>query len=160
MEGDSNALSCECHPTGRADLHGLELSRCAGSLVSHFQRSNPMARTAFGLICAAHRIVGNLSRNGSIRGRHQQVRASLTSPSMTVFPVFQSSRLPHYPLRGLLDLHSRYGLHDRQVPCRTLYTEGFNSFVTSAVPPIATGWSDSCRAGFAPAERQRLCTAH
>ena len=26
--------------------------------------------------------------------------------------------------------------------------------------PIATGWSDSCRAGFAPAERQRLSTAH
>ncbi len=26
--------------------------------------------------------------------------------------------------------------------------------------PIATGWSDSCRAGFAPAEEWRLCTAH
>ena len=26
--------------------------------------------------------------------------------------------------------------------------------------PIATGWSDSCRAGFAPAEGQRLSTAH
>ena len=26
--------------------------------------------------------------------------------------------------------------------------------------PIATGWSDSCRAGFAPAERWRLLTAH
>ena len=25
--------------------------------------------------------------------------------------------------------------------------------------PIATGWSDSCRAGFAPAEEWRLCTA-
>jgi len=26
--------------------------------------------------------------------------------------------------------------------------------------PTATGWSDSCRAGFAPAEEQRLVTAH
>ena len=26
--------------------------------------------------------------------------------------------------------------------------------------PTATGWSDSCRAGFAPAEERRLCTAH
>jgi len=26
--------------------------------------------------------------------------------------------------------------------------------------PIATGWSDSCRAGFAPAEDWRLLTAH
>ena len=26
--------------------------------------------------------------------------------------------------------------------------------------PIATGWSDSCRAGFAPARRRRLPTAH
>ena len=31
-----------------------------------------------------------------------------------------------------------------------------NDFVTSIVAPIATGWSDSCGAGFAPAERQRL----
>ena len=26
--------------------------------------------------------------------------------------------------------------------------------------PTATGWSDSCRAGFAPAEEWRLVTAH
>src|SRR5574337_799276 len=39
---------------------------------------------------------------------------------------------------------------------RTLYTRGFSRFVTSTTAPIATGWSESCRAGFAPAERQRL----
>ena len=42
----------------------------------------------------------------------------------------------------------------------TLSIEGFNRFVTSTVAPIATGWSESCRAGFAPAERPCLCTAH
>ncbi|CDQ11467.1 protein of unknown function [Acidithiobacillus ferrivorans] len=41
-----------------------------------------------------------------------------------------------------------------------LYTGGFSRFVTSTTAPIATGWSDSCRAGFAPAERPCLCTAH
>jgi len=35
----------------------------------------------------------------------------------------------------------------------TLYTEGFSRIVTSATAPIATGWSDSCRAGFAPTEK-------
>jgi hypothetical protein len=45
-------------------------------------------------------------------------------------------------------------------PLRTLYTRGFSRFVTSTTALIATGWSESCRAGFAPAEKQRLCTAH
>ena len=47
-----------------------------------------------------------------------------------------------------------------KLPIATLYTEGFNSFVTSTVAPIATGWSDSCRVGFAPTENRRLSTAH
>jgi len=45
-------------------------------------------------------------------------------------------------------------------PFRTLYTEGFSRFVTSTTAPIATGWSERCRTGFAPAERPCLCTAH
>ncbi|GHU25880.1 hypothetical protein AGMMS50256_01510 [Betaproteobacteria bacterium] len=43
---------------------------------------------------------------------------------------------------------------------RTFYTRGFSRFVSSTTAPIASGWSESCRAGFAPAERQRLGTAH
>ena len=42
----------------------------------------------------------------------------------------------------------------------TLYTEGFDCFVTSTAAPIATGWSDSCQAGISPAEEPRLFTAH
>jgi hypothetical protein len=45
-------------------------------------------------------------------------------------------------------------------PCATLSTVGFSRFVTSSSATIATGWNDSCRAGFAPAENQRLVTAH
>jgi hypothetical protein len=41
-----------------------------------------------------------------------------------------------------------------------VYIEGFSRVVTSTTAPIATGWSDSCRVGFAPTERPCLCTAH
>jgi len=42
----------------------------------------------------------------------------------------------------------------------TLYTEGFSRFVASTTASIATGWSESCRMGFAPTERSCLSTAH
>lgn len=42
----------------------------------------------------------------------------------------------------------------------TLYTGGFSRFVASTAAPIATGWSESCRAGFAPAGKPCLRTAH
>ncbi len=45
-------------------------------------------------------------------------------------------------------------------PNVTLYTRGFSHFVTSMTAPIASGWSDSCRVGFAPTEERRLSTAH
>ena len=82
------------------------------------------------------------------------------SPVTTAFPVASPGRLPHHPFRGLLSVHSHYGLRGRQVPYRTLYTRGFSRFVTSTTAPVATGRSESCRAGFAPAGKQRLCTAH
>jgi len=45
-------------------------------------------------------------------------------------------------------------------PEATLCIEGFGSFVTSTAAPIATGWSDICRAGISPTENVRLFTAH
>ena len=59
---------------------------------------------------------------------------------MTAFPEIQAGRLPHHPFRGLLSVYSRYGLHTRQVPCRTLYTEGFSRFVTSMLGAVSTPW--------------------
>jgi hypothetical protein len=44
--------------------------------------------------------------------------------------------------RGLLSVHSRYGLYARQVAQATLYTGGSDGFVTSAAAPIATEWSE------------------
>jgi len=38
--------------------------------------------------------------------------------------------------------------------------EGFGDLVTSSAAPLATGWSESCRAGITPAEERHLVTAH
>ena len=45
-------------------------------------------------------------------------------------------------------------------PKTTLCTRGFVKFVASPDAPIATGWSDSCRAGLTPAGDVHLFTAH
>jgi hypothetical protein len=50
--------------------------------------------------------------------------------------------LLHYAFRGLLSVHSRYGLHTRQVAFATLCTRGFSSLVASTAALIATGWSE------------------
>src|SRR5437016_13606399 len=92
--------------------------------------------------------------------RSRWVRSSLTSPTMTAFPGTLPGRLLQSTYRGLLSVYSRYGLHTRQAPFRALFTEGFSRFVTSTTAPIATGWSDSRRVGFAPTERPCLRTAH
>lgn len=92
--------------------------------------------------------------------RNRGVHVSLSSPTVAAFPEISAGRLPHRVFRGLLSVHSRYGLHTRQVTYMTLYIGGFNRFVASTAAPIASGWSESCRAGFAPAEKPCLCTAH
>ena len=79
---------------------------------------------------------------------------------MAAFPEKLTGRLPHCVFRDLHSVHSRYGLHVRRVTEMTLYTEGFSHFVTSMTAPIATGWSESCRVGFAPTGRPCLRTAH
>jgi hypothetical protein len=58
------------------------------------------------------------------------------------FPVFAAGRLPHYAFRGLLGVHSRYGLSARGVAEATLSIEGSGGFVTSTAALIATGRSD------------------
>jgi hypothetical protein len=60
-------------------------------------------------------------------------------PSASAFPERKAGRLLHYPFRGLLSVHSRYGLHAHQVAFATLFTEGFSGFVTSTTASIVTG---------------------
>lgn len=84
------------------------------------------------------------------------VRLSLASPATAAFPVPQASRLPHYPFRGLLSVHLRYGLHARPNRFTICYARGFRRFVTSSSAPVATGWRDSCRVGITPTEKPCL----
>ena len=69
-------------------------------------------------------------------------------PAAAAFPVIQSGRLPRCPFRGLLSVHSRYGLHARRIALRRPSTpECFSHFVTSMTAPIATGWSEQLPGG-------------
>ena len=75
-------------------------------------------------------------------------------------PKALSGRPAHCPFRGLLGVHSRYGLHTRAVTVfRDTLTEGFSHFVTSMTAPVASGWS-GCRVGLTPTGKRRLSTAH
>src|SRR5882762_8308687 len=75
-------------------------------------------------------------------------------------PIWLSGRPAHCPFRGLLGVHSRYGLHTRAVTVyRDTLSEGFSHFVSSIAAPVASGWS-GCRVGLAPTGKRRLCTAH
>ena len=62
----------------------------------------------------------------SLPRRNSWVHSSLASPETAAFPRCQLGRLPHQVFRGLLNVHSCYGLHTRQVTDVTLYTEGFS----------------------------------
>src|SRR5437667_2256252 len=67
-----------------------------------------------------------------------------------------SGRPAHRPFRGLLGVHSRYGLHTRAVTIyRDTLTRGFSHFVTSIAAPVASGWS-GCRVGLTPTGKRRL----
>src|SRR5271154_7274407 len=72
--------------------------------------------------------------------------AHLTHPCQPS-PKGLSGRPAHRPFRGLLGVHSRYGLHTRAVTIyRDTHPEGFSYFVTSIAAPVASGWSN-CRVG-------------
>src|SRR6516162_11097613 len=76
------------------------------------------------------------------------------------FSFHMSGRPVHRPFRGLLGVHSRYGLHTRAVTVyRDTLIEGFSHFVTSMTAPVASGWSVR-RVGLAPTGKRRLYTAH
>src|ERR1700682_1964585 len=87
-------------------------------------------------------------------------RVAPRTATTAAFPQCPRGRLPHQSFRGLLGVHTRYGLPARGVASATLSIRGFGSFVTSTTAPIATGWSNSCQVGVAPTEERRLGTAH
>ncbi len=89
------------------------------------------------------------------------VHSSLSSPVMAAFPVRGIGRPVQRPFRGLLSVHCSLRTAHSLITLKvTHYIRGFSHFVTSMTAPIASGWSDSCRVGFAPTEKRRLSTAH
>ena len=86
--------------------------------------------------------------------------ASLVSPSVIGLPRISGGSAPASPFSR--PAQRSLALRPARSPSRlaTLCTEGFSRFVASATAPIATGRSDSCQAGFAPAEDRCLFTAH
>ncbi len=91
---------------------------------------------------------------------HQRVSVRSVTQPCQPSPKGLSGRPAHRPFRGLLGVHSRYGLHTRAVTVyRDTLIEGFSHFVTSMTAPIASGWS-GCRVGLAPTGNRRLVTAH
>jgi hypothetical protein len=79
--------------------------------------------------------------------RHSDGRYYLAHsvPSYQPSPIGLSGRPVHRPFRGLLSVHSRYGLHTRAatVFCGPLIPGGFSDFVASAAAPVASGGSTS-----------------
>ena len=88
--------------------------------------------------------------------------ASLASRPLAAFPVSVAGRLPHHSFRGLLSVH--FALRPAWSLSRPRRPLVIGVLQPMALPPssapTATGWSDSCRAGFAPAEEWCLFTAH
>ena len=88
--------------------------------------------------------------------------ASLVSRPLAAFPVSTAGRLPQCAFRGLLGVYlALWPVWSLSRPRRPFV---IGVLQTMLLPPpsapTATGWSDSCRAGFAPAEEWRLLTAH
>src|SRR4029450_2898570 len=78
------------------------------------------------------------------------------------FPAIRSGRLPHYPFRGLLGVHSRYGLHAcLAASCDPSSSECFSAirYLLSPLRLLPAG-ATSCRVGLSPTGARRLFTAH
>ena len=82
---------------------------------------------------------------------------SLASRPLAAFPVFRAGRLPHHSFRGLRSVHIVAARVVAEPPKAALVVGVLQPMsLPPSSAPTATGWSDSCRAGFAPAEEWRL----
>jgi hypothetical protein len=82
-------------------------------------------------------------------------------PSTSAFPRIGTGRLLHYAFRGLLSVHSRYGLHPRQVAfCDPLHQRLQQSRCLHCCSDCYRVERTSSRAGLTPAVDHRLFTTH
>ena len=89
------------------------------------------------------------------------MRASLASRPVEAFPVIRRVGLRNARLEAC-STFTRVAAHMVAKPPRAARCTGVlqSKSLPPSTAPIATGWSDTCRAGFAPAGRQHLSTAH
>ena len=99
-----------------------------------------------------------------VRAANKGARASAESPeeraSTKGNPDCQSTYVDA-PCSARRNSNNFCGMRSLSRPRRPRYIGVLQAMSLPPSPaPIATGWSDSCRAGFAPARRRRLSTAH
>ena len=83
------------------------------------------------------------------------------SPAAAAFPILVQGRRPHWSFRGLLDVHSRYGLSARCIAKATHLSRRLRRFCYLHRRSDSYRLErPSCRMGITPTEEQHLCTAH
>ena len=86
---------------------------------------------------------------------------SLSSPATAAFPIRVRGRRPHWSFRGLLNVHSRYGLSARCIAKATHLSRRLRRFrYLHRRSDSYRLERPSCRVGIAPTEDQHLFTAH
>ncbi len=82
------------------------------------------------------------------------------SPATAAFPILMQGRRPHWTFRGLLNVHSRYGLSARCIAKATHLSRRLRRFrFLHRRPDSYRLERPSCRVGIAPTEDQHL-TVH
>ena len=123
--------------------------RASGLVIPDHALGSPVLRTLSLCTCCRH-------YPGAAAGRIFRSFSQPYQPS----PKTLSGRPAHCPFRGLLGVHSRYGLYTRAATVfRDTLSEGFSHLVTSMTAPVASGWSGR-RVGLTPTGKRRLSTAH
>ena len=83
------------------------------------------------------------------------------SPATAAFPMLVPGRRPHWTFRGLLNVHSRYGLPARCIAKATHLSRRLRRFrYLHRRSDSYRLERPSCRVGIAPTEDQHLSTAH
>ena len=83
------------------------------------------------------------------------------SPATAAFPIRVQGRRPHWSFRGLLNVHSRYGLSARCIAKATHLSRRLRRFrYLHRRSDSYRLERPSCRVGIAPTEDQHLSTAH
>ena len=102
---------------------------------------------------------GLVCMTSPIPQRHNWILTFTFSPTAAAFHFQNTVRLTHYLSRGLLNLHSRYGLYTCKLPC-DLYTGGLRQLDAFLPALLATDGGNIWLVRLSPTRVPRLFTAH